>query len=37
VTGFIKTAAIEFAKYHININAVEPGKISNYISLYKPI
>lgn len=27
VAGFIRTAAIELAKYHININAVEPGNI----------
>lgn len=27
VAGFIKTAAVELAKYHININAVEPGNI----------
>lgn len=27
IAGFIKTAAIELAKYHININAVEPGNI----------
>lgn len=27
VSGFIKTAAVELAKYHININAVEPGNI----------
>ncbi len=27
VAGFIKTAAIELAKYQININSVEPGNI----------
>ena len=27
VAGFIKTAAVELAKYNININAVEPGNI----------
>jgi 3-oxoacyl-[acyl-carrier protein] reductase len=27
VAGFIRTAAIELAKYKININAVEPGNI----------
>lgn len=27
VAGFIKTAAVELAKYKININAVEPGNI----------
>ncbi len=27
ITGFIKTAAIEFAKFNIRINAVEPGII----------
>jgi 3-oxoacyl-[acyl-carrier protein] reductase len=27
IAGFIKTAAVELAKYHININAVEPGNI----------
>lgn len=27
INGFIKTAAIEFAKYNITINAVEPGNI----------
>lgn len=27
VNGFIKTAAIELAKYNINVNAVEPGNI----------
>ena len=27
VAGFIKTAAVELAKYGININAVEPGNI----------
>lgn len=27
VAGFIKTAAVELAKYHINVNAVEPGNI----------
>lgn len=27
VAGFIKTAAVELAKYRININAVEPGNI----------
>jgi 3-oxoacyl-[acyl-carrier protein] reductase len=27
IAGFIKTAAVELAKYKININAVEPGNI----------
>ncbi len=27
ITGFIRTAAVELAKYQININAVEPGNI----------
>lgn len=27
VAGFVKTAAVELAKYKININAVEPGNI----------
>ncbi len=27
VTGFIRTAAVELAKYNININAIEPGNI----------
>ena len=27
IAGFIKTAAVELAKYQININAVEPGNI----------
>jgi len=27
INGFIKTAAIEFAKYNITINAIEPGNI----------
>ncbi len=27
IAGFIKTAAVELAKYNININAVEPGTI----------
>ena len=27
VAGFIKTAAVELAKYKINVNAVEPGNI----------
>ncbi len=27
VAGFVKTAAVELAKYNININAVEPGNI----------
>jgi 3-oxoacyl-[acyl-carrier protein] reductase len=27
VAGFIRTAAVELAKYHININSVEPGNI----------
>src|SRR5476651_452025 len=27
VAGFIRTAAVELAKYKININAVEPGNI----------
>jgi 3-oxoacyl-[acyl-carrier protein] reductase len=27
VDGFIRTAAVELAKYKININAVEPGNI----------
>ncbi len=27
ITGFIRTAAVELAKYNININAVEPGNI----------
>lgn len=27
VAGFVKTAAVELAKYQININAVEPGNI----------
>lgn len=27
VAGFIKTAAVELAKYKININAIEPGNI----------
>jgi 3-oxoacyl-[acyl-carrier protein] reductase len=29
VAGFIKTAAVELAKYNININAVEPGTIAS--------
>ena len=29
VAGFIKTAAVELAKYRININAVEPGNITS--------
>lgn len=28
VAGFVRTAAIELAKYQININAVEPGNIA---------
>lgn len=28
VMGFVKTAAVELAKYHININSVEPGNIA---------
>ncbi|WP_079989443.1 SDR family oxidoreductase [Candidatus Protochlamydia phocaeensis] len=27
IAGFVKTAAVELAKYRININAVEPGNI----------
>lgn len=27
LSGFIRTAAIELAKHHININAIEPGNI----------
>lgn len=27
ISGFIRTAAIEFAKYNITINAIEPGNI----------
>lgn len=27
VAGFVKTAAVELAKYNINVNAVEPGNI----------
>ena len=27
VAGFVKTAAVELAKYRINVNAVEPGNI----------
>ena len=27
VAGFIRTAAVELAKYKINVNAVEPGNI----------
>jgi 3-oxoacyl-[acyl-carrier protein] reductase len=29
VAGFIKTAAVELAKYKININAVEPGSVAS--------
>jgi 3-oxoacyl-[acyl-carrier protein] reductase len=27
IAGFVKTAAVELAKYNINVNAVEPGNI----------
>lgn len=27
IAGFVRTAAVELAKYHININSIEPGNI----------
>jgi len=29
ITGFVRTAAIELAKYNINVNSVEPGNIAS--------
>jgi 3-oxoacyl-[acyl-carrier protein] reductase len=27
IGGLVRTAAMELAKYHINVNAIEPGNI----------